>query len=160
MDAETIRHWVVTAGAIFGLISAGVSVFVLRMRTEFVTRAEHDTTAAKATAATGEISALARAVAAQDAAMGKVVLAMEALQAKAAGQAAEIAAMATVVSGLPSAQGLHELALSIERLRGDLKAAEAARNAQTDYFRSIDEMLQRHDDILSEAARRRMQGVS
>ncbi|MGQ3072561.1 MAG: DUF2730 family protein [Ferrovibrionaceae bacterium] len=125
MEFEALRQWVAPVGTIFGLLGGVASlissIFWLRMRAAFVSKADHD-----------------------------------ALFAKVGVQATELTALRSAISNLPSKDDVHQLNVSIERLRGDLKAAEAGRKEQERYQRTIEEMLHRHDDILSEAARRRM----
>lgn len=64
-----------------------------------------------------------------------------------------IVALESRIAALPTEKSLHELAIMMERLSGELKVAiERISGVQGDLDR-IEQTLERHEDILSQAAR-------
>jgi len=65
----------------------------------------------------------------------------------------KVTVIETVLGQMPNKDSMHELALTIERLRGDLKAVAAQLDGMGGTLKRIDVTLDRHEDILSAAAR-------
>jgi len=57
------------------------------------------------------------------------------------------------LSGVPNAASIHELALTIERLRGDLKALASDMKGMGNLVERLDKVVTRHEQIFTSAAR-------
>lgn len=128
------------------LISGLVALMMMKGRQEFASKASVDAQAARLAAVDVRVVQAEAAIAAA----GDQAARITALE-------IDVARAETVLASVPTAGEINALSLGIAGLRGDIKGFEATIAGFKELFERQEAQVDRHEEILSEAARRQLE---